>query len=91
LLSDGQCFRYTWSSFILILVFAARRPASFLNFLHPGRGTAAALASAPSQPFKAENSLFNLLTFLAQIRQHFRYVHLPFTPEKVPNQDGLPF
>src|ERR1700689_2985027 len=46
-------------------ILAARRPAPLFYGSHPGRRTAPALGPALRKPLQGQNSLFNLLTFMA--------------------------
>ncbi len=57
------------------LVLTARRAAAALERGHPSRRASAALSASARQPLQRQNRFLNLFTFLAQVRQHFQYIH----------------
>src|ERR1700687_730558 len=70
-LRTGELSCCGFSEFIL----AARRTAPPLDRRHPCWRTSAALAAPASQPVEGDNSFLDLLSLLAQIRQHFHDIH----------------
>jgi hypothetical protein len=57
------------------LVLTSRRPASSLNLRHPSRWPSSPASTPSSQPFQCQYRFFDLLTFCAQLCNHFRDVH----------------
>lgn len=73
-LSDSH---FAYRSFCLgfRFVFATGWSSPALYFTHPGWRTPAPFATATRQPFQTHDCFFDLVSLLAEFRQHFSDVH----------------